>query len=72
MLTQPLRVARGDIAAAYQRILCHHASVRLIPLDASIAASAAELRARYNLRTPDAIQLATAVASGAEAFLTND
>lgn len=46
--------------------------MRLIPLDTAIAAAAADLRARYHLRTPDAIQIATAMAAGAEALLTND
>ncbi len=37
-----------------------------------LAIAAAELRAVHSLRTPDALQAATAVASGAKAFLTND
>lgn len=37
-----------------------------------VAEEAARLRARHNLRTPDAIQLATAIRSGASSFLTND
>jgi predicted nucleic acid-binding protein len=37
-----------------------------------IAASAAELRAQYRLRTPDALQAATALHCGASAFITND
>ena len=36
------------------------------------AAERNELRARHNLRTPDAIQIATAIRSGASWFLTND
>ena len=40
--------------------------------DATIAEVAADLRARYNLRTPDALQAATALHSGCEAFLTNN
>ena len=35
-------------------------------------AEAADLRARFNLRTPDAIQVATAIIAGAQAFITND
>jgi len=31
-----------------------------------------DLRARYSLRTPDALQLAAALSVGCEAFLTND
>jgi predicted nucleic acid-binding protein len=41
-------------------------------LDEGIAEGAAELRARHNLRTPDAIQIATAIRSGTSWFLTND
>jgi predicted nucleic acid-binding protein len=33
---------------------------------------AAELRARYNLRTPDALHIACAIDTGCDAFLTND
>ena len=37
-----------------------------------VAETAADLRASYNLRTPDALQLATAIVSGCQGFLTND
>lgn len=37
-----------------------------------LAEQAADLRARYNLRTPDAVQIATAIDTGCDAFLTND
>jgi predicted nucleic acid-binding protein len=40
--------------------------------DLATAARAAEIRARYNLHTPDAIQAATAIHAGATAFITND
>ncbi len=33
---------------------------------------AARMRALYGLKTPDALQAATAVRSGATAFITND
>lgn len=72
VLTQPLRLNRQDVAAAYRRILEQHAAVRLVDLDPTIAALAAELRARHGLKTPDAVQLATAIAAGCDAFLTND
>ncbi len=38
----------------------------------SIAEEAARLRAFHNLRTPDAIQMATATFAQASFFLTND
>lgn len=43
-----------------------------IPPSVEIADRAAGLRAAHGLRVPDAIQLATARASGATLFLTND
>jgi predicted nucleic acid-binding protein len=33
---------------------------------------AAALRSAFNLRTPDALQVATAIHSGADAFVSND
>ena len=44
------------------------------PFDVSpdIAQKAAEIRAIHQVRTPDAIQLATAFLGGATHFLTND
>ena len=37
-----------------------------------IAEYAAELRAKYRLRTPDALQVSTAISTGCQAILTND
>jgi predicted nucleic acid-binding protein len=53
-------------------VLYRSRNFRLLPIDAAIAEVAADLRARYNLRTPDALQLATAIKAGCDAFLTND
>jgi len=41
-------------------------------IDAETAKRAATLRAKYNLRTPDALQVATALEFDCQAFLTND
>jgi predicted nucleic acid-binding protein len=43
-----------------------------LPVSVEIAEVAAQLRAAQNLRTPDAIQIATALREGATFFLTND
>jgi predicted nucleic acid-binding protein len=37
-----------------------------------LSPSAPPISARYNLRTPDALHVATAIEAGCEAFLTND
>ena len=64
----------GDlqIQQEYRDLLNNSNNFRLVAIDSSIAERAAELRARYNLRTPDALQVATAIDTGCEAFLTNN
>jgi predicted nucleic acid-binding protein len=47
-----------------------HLSV--VPVTDDIAERAAFLRAHQNLKTPDALQVATALLSGSRFFLTND
>ena len=44
----------------------------LVPIDSVVAERAAELRAQFTLRTPDALQIASALSANCEAFLTND
>ena len=44
----------------------------LISVNKNIARRAAELRAKYNLKTPDALHVATALETHCQAFLTND
>lgn len=72
VLIHPLRQGNSRLADEYRRILLHADNVEAIPVSAAIAEEAAQLRARHNLRTPDSIQIATAIVSGATAFLTND
>ena len=44
----------------------------LIPLTASVFDRAAQIRADFGFKTPDAIHLAAAVESGCDQFLAND
>jgi len=43
-----------------------------VQISAEIGDLAAQLRVKYNFQLPDALQLATALVSNCEAFLTND
>ena len=47
-------------------------NLRLAPLDAALAVETALVRAETGLRTPDAVQVAAARVSGADAIITND
>lgn len=40
--------------------------------DLKISLKAAQLQASYNLKLPDAVQIATAIITGCDSFLTND
>lgn len=72
VLGQPIRLARRDLVDAYRTLLEQHAHLRLVPIYANFAFRAAELRGRYGLRTPDALQVAASLEAGCDAFLTND
>lgn len=72
VLVHPMRRGDQELADQYRRILLHASQVTTISVSEMIADEAAQLRARHGLRTPDAIQLATAIRSGASSFLTND
>jgi predicted nucleic acid-binding protein len=72
VLIHPLRLGNSRIADEYRRILLHASNVETLPVSAAIAEAAARLRAKHNLRKPDSIQIATAIAAGATSFLTND
>ncbi len=72
VLTLPIKLNKPVLVIEYEAILLNSTGFQLISLDSKIAKIAADIRARYNLKTPDAIQIATAIAYGCQAFLTND
>ena len=72
LLTMPLRSGNFNLANEYRRLLYYSRNFRLIPVSVTIAERAALIRAQHNFRTPDAIQIATALHCGCDAFLTND
>jgi predicted nucleic acid-binding protein len=72
VLVVPLRQGNTALAARYRELLLTSQGLTMHPLSTSIAEDAARLRATYTIRTPDAVQIATTLAAGAGAFLTND
>jgi predicted nucleic acid-binding protein len=72
VLSQPLAKQAAGIADAYRSVLLKSSELSLRPIDLPTAEQAAWLRSTYRLKTPDALQIATALQSGCEAFLTND
>lgn len=69
LLTKPMR---DDAAAELEALTALLARVDLRPVDEAIAELATALGATHRLRAADAVHLATAVAAGAERFITNN
>jgi predicted nucleic acid-binding protein len=68
VLAQPLRMEKAELVNDYEDILQNSVGFQLIPVDEVIARRAAQLRAQYNLKTPDALHVATALETGCQAF----
>lgn len=71
-LVQPFRAKAIELAARYKTLFRDFPHLSIIPVTEEIAERAAWLRAQYQMKTPDAIQLATALVTGSHVFLTND
>ena len=69
LLTKPLREGAESELDALSALL---GRLDLRPVDETIAELAAALGAAHRLRATDAVHLATAVAAGADRFITNN
>ena len=71
-LVVPYRQDQSQIVDAFTDLIVAGANTLFVRIDQEIAKRAAELRARYNLSLTDAFQVAAALESECDAFLTND
>jgi len=69
ILAGPYKNGQTALAKRYEKAL---ASYLVVEISAPIAVLAAQLRARFALKLPDAIQVATALDMGADALVTHD
>jgi predicted nucleic acid-binding protein len=70
-LVLPYRKNHHDLVQEFvDRVVS--SNMLFVPLNQEMACKAAEMRARYNLSLSDAFQAAVALATGCDAFLTND
>jgi predicted nucleic acid-binding protein len=69
LMTKPLREGAEEELVALAGLL---ARLELLPTDRATAALATALGASYGLRAADSVHLATAVAAGADRFITNN
>ena len=72
LTTLPARQGEKQLVRKYRDFLSNSENISIFSLDMDISDHAVELRARHHFKTPDAIQLGTAVACGADYIITND
>ena len=72
VLVHSMRKKDVELVQRYRDILLFSPGIATLPVSPRIAEESARLRADYGFKTPDAIQIATAMFAGAQTFLTND
>lgn len=72
VLSHPPLEKESEKLRAFREFFAREIGLKICVVDFEIGDLAAALRRQYNLRTPDAIQLATAMVGKAEVFITND
>jgi predicted nucleic acid-binding protein len=72
ILTKPFADKNFSLADEIKFTINSFASLSIVSIDEKLAEAAALLRARYTIRLPDALQVATAIQGEATLFLTND
>ena len=72
VLVHPYRIGNEKLAGQYRDILLNSEGLTTFEVNHEISNQAAKIRAKYSIRTPDAIQISTAIIHNADVFLTND
>lgn len=72
VLVKPLKDNNQKLVNEYQNIITASRNILLVDITQNIGKKAAELRAKYNILLPDAIQVAVGIMNDADIFLTND
>ena len=72
VLSKPYRLEQWELVKTYREIFGRSSKVDVLSLTLEIADMAAHVRGKYNLKTPDALQWATATLHNVDYFLTND
>ncbi len=72
IITKPKSEGLLQVARDYEYYLTTFPNLTFCEMGLDVARKASDLRATERIKSPDAIQLATAILYGATAFLTND
>ena len=71
VLVKPIKSKNQQSIDSYNKLL-FDSGIELIPITRSLLISATDLRAKHNLKTPDAIHAVTSIDLNCNRFLTND
>lgn len=72
VLVLPFKKRNQALVDKYRNLILNSDHLTTYEVFHEVSVLASRLRARYSIRTPDAIQMAVGVLYGAQAFLTND
>ena len=72
LTVRPWQLGLEAVAREYEALLVNFPNLSIVDVDRTVARAAAQLRAKYNIPPPDALQVAASLSFGAKAFLTND
>lgn len=72
ILIKPKKGNYPDLVEEYKFLFRTFPNLKVVNVDEEVVNHASTLRAKYNIKIPDAIQIATAISNNAEVYLTND
>lgn len=72
ILVRPFQSESYNIAEDYKIVLNNFPNLTIVGINQNIAFLAAELRAKYSIKLPDALQIAGGLLNNATLFITND
>jgi predicted nucleic acid-binding protein len=72
VLSKPYGLKQWDLVKTYRKLFGRSSKIDVLPITLETADLAAQVRGKYNMKTPDAIQWATAALHNVDYFLTND
>jgi len=72
VLVKPIRDGRQDLVVQYRSLIVNSRNFAVHDVTVGVSEQAAAIRARWNLRVPDAIVAATALLTGCTHVVTND
>ena len=72
ILVKPKRDSNFRAVKDYKDLLLTFPHLKIVDINMKIADTASDLRAKYGIKTPDAVQIATTISGGSKSFITND